>query len=90
MTRADYSRMGRKHSQRGEYVKHNSAGEPVVLQGSIERETDKAIFFTLADGSKSHWLPKSQILETTRVGEVGKDTIKISAWIAKEKGIKGD
>lgn len=63
--------------------------DPVELEVSVLRETEKAILVRTDEG-KEAWIPKSQILvERTDVspdpGEVG--TLAIPQWLAEEKGI---
>lgn len=59
----------------------------------VERETEKAIGIDWNDDMI--WLPKSQILDESgnKIDNIIKDTpvkIKISKWLAKEKGFLDD
>ena len=72
--------------QRGEFVR--GAAEPdVTLQGvTLGRETEKAVLITVKDREDPLWMPLSQVKKITRAGE-GKDSITVTAWIAKQKGL---
>ena len=62
----------------------------VTLQGvTLGRETEKAVLVTVKDRPTPIWLPLSQVKKMTRAGPgiPGKDTIIITPWIAKEKGL---
>lgn len=73
-----------KKPQKGAYVRGNS--EKVTLKGvTIGKETEKAVLVTI--NGKEHWMPLSQITSITRTKTAGGDTIVVSAWIAKEKGL---
>lgn len=50
----------------------------IDIAGEIRGETDKAI--RLHDGTKTEWLPKSQV-EDNRDG-----TFTMPEWLAKDKG----
>lgn len=65
--------------------------EDVTLPNTVVlRESDKAIQVRLADGA-THWIPKTQIRETSEVqndGDRGK--LVVSAWIAEQKDLLGE
>lgn len=85
MTRArSYSRS----SQRAEFVKGSRPEEPdVTLDGiTLGRETEKAVLVTMKDG-QDMWMPLSQVRRMTKTKREGEDSMVISAWIAKEKGL---
>ena len=87
MTRArsDFQRRGRD-TQRAAYARNHGQGEDVTITGvKFGKETEKAILVTIGD--TDHWLPLSQVRSITRSPEPQKNAIKISAWIAKEKGL---
>ena len=68
-----------------------AAKEPdVTLSGvTLGRETEKAVLVTVKDQKDPVWMPLSQVKNMTRAGPgiPGKDTITITPWIAKEKGL---
>jgi len=84
MTRANH-----RGSQRGHYAKHHGkAEEPVKIEGcTIGRDSasGKAVLVEI-DGTQ-HWLPYSQINKITRTTSKGCDSLEITAWIAREKGL---
>lgn len=50
----------------------------IDIAGEIRGETDKAI--RLHDGTKTEWLPKSQVEDN------GDGTFTMPEWLAKDKG----
>ena len=53
----------------------------------VQRETDKALLVALEDGQEI-WMPKSQIMSGSEVSSEGDSgMMKISEWIAGEKGL---
>lgn len=73
-----------KPGQKGAYVRGGS--EKVTIEGvTIGRETDKAVLVTIE--GKEVWIPISQIVSMTRTKTEGGDTIVVSEWIAKTKGL---
>lgn len=83
MTRANH-----RGSQRGHYVRGHEAEEPdVTLTGcTIGRDTEKAVLVDVPEKGEM-WMPLSQIRRMTRTTSKGQDTLVISAWIAREKGL---
>lgn len=86
MTRANY-----RGSQRGHYARthKDEAEEDVTLTGcTIGRDSPsgKAILVTIPDHGEM-WMPISQIRRMDRTTTKGNDTLVISAWIAREKGL---
>ena len=60
-----------------------------VVVKIVQRETDKALLVALENGQEI-WMPKSQIMEGSDVSSEGDSGImKISEWIAGEKGLSG-
>jgi len=85
MTRARYT--GPKDSrQRAAYVRGQPEPDVTLQEVTLGRETDKAILVTVKDREDPFWLPLSQVKKMTRAGE-GKDSITITGWIAKQKGL---
>lgn len=53
----------------------------------VKRESAKALLVIV--GNDEHWIPKSQIADDSEVKAEGESgLIKISEWIAGEKGLK--
>jgi hypothetical protein len=61
--------------------------EWLEYEGTIERQTEKAILFWRAGQDKPEWMPKSQlvILEPSSP-EHPQAVIKVTKWIAGQKG----
>lgn len=82
----------RGSSQRGEFTK-NHESEPDVTLNNVtigqESPSGKAIRVTVKDQPAPIWMPLSQIKSMVRAGPgiACKDTMVITAWIAKEKGL---
>lgn len=72
---------------RGSMSKKTDDDESIEIEDvNVIQETGKALLCVI-DG-KHHWIPKSQIHDDSFVfanGHTG--TLKITEWIAKEKGI---
>ena len=64
---------------------YDSNNEPVEFIGEIKHETDKA--YLVFDGVNKIWLPKSQIMDKTKIGSGGDYEFVIPRWIAEDKGI---
>lgn len=71
-------------------------GEVVKIQCILGRETDKAIHVTFVDGEVTSdekdntWFPLSQVKEIHRTRSVVNstyDSIVVTHWIAKQKGL---
>lgn len=72
--------------QKAAYVRHHG-GENVVLTGvTLGKETEKAILVTIE--GVDYWMPLSQVTSMKRTDKKGEDEIVVSAWIAKEKGLR--
>lgn len=57
---------------------------------SVQRETPKALLVALENGQEI-WMPKSQIMSGSEVSSEGDSgEMKISEWIAGEKGLLGN
>lgn len=65
----------------------------VTLKGSIIRDSDKAICFTIHDISgcpldppeEHEWFPLSQVEKIVRAKEPEEDILIVSEWIMKQK-----
>lgn len=58
-----------------------------VVVKIVQRETEKALLVALENGQEM-WMPKSQIMSGSEVSSEGDSgMMKISEWIAGEKGL---
>jgi len=67
-------------------MRGDPAPDVTLQEVTLGRETDKAILVTVKDREDPLWMPLSQVKKITRAGE-GKDSITVTAWIAKQKGL---
>lgn len=56
------------------------------VEGIVLAQTAKAIKVEIDD--EEMWLPRSQMFDLDELPESGPAKIKMSAWIAKEKGLR--
>lgn len=56
------------------------------FEGSIEHQTERAILFWRAGDDKPEWMPKSQSQIVEGSSPDGPAVVKITDWIAKQKG----
>lgn len=58
-----------------------------IVVKNVQRETPKALLVSLESGQEI-WMPKSQIMKGSEVSSEGDSGVmKISEWIAGEKGL---
>jgi len=55
-----------------------SRSDPVIIFAEVKKETEKA--YRLSDGSKTEWVPKSQVKAQ------GDGVWEMPEWLAEEKG----
>lgn len=61
------------------------AEEIYSLEIEILAQTLRAVLIEVNE--EKHWIPRSQLFDDDDLPEKGKCFIKMSAWIAKEKGL---
>jgi hypothetical protein len=60
----------------------------VTLSGvTLGRETENAVLVTVKDQKDPIWMPLSQVTKITKAGGAMADSITVTAWIAKQKGL---
>jgi len=64
---------------------YSEGKEPIVVTGTILRETDAAILLDVNRDEPAIWLPKSQV---EYYGDVGEEVdVEVADWLAFEKGL---
>lgn len=61
-----------------------------LTECNVVRESDAAVLVETKEGVKL-WIPTSQVTKIVRVnggGEGFKSTVRMTAWIAKQKGLR--
>lgn len=78
-----------ERKQRAEFVRGGTEPDVTLNDVTLGRETDKAIHVTVKELIAPVWMPLSQVKKMVRAGPgiAGKDSITITAWIAKQKGL---
>ena len=59
--------------------------EIYTCEAVIKASTLKAVLIELDE--ENYWLPRSQLIDDDELPEKGHAQIKMTAWIAKEKGL---
>ena len=62
------------------------AEEIFKLEAFVLRHTLKAVLIKYED--EEIWLPRSQLFDEEDLPQEGETTVKMTAWIAKEKGLR--
>ena len=62
------------------------AEEIFKIEAFVLRHTLKAVLIKYED--EEIWLPRSQLFDEEDLPQEGEATVKITAWIAKEKGLR--
>ena len=60
--------------------------EIFVVEGFILRHTERALHVRIND--EDIWIPKSQMHDVDELPQEGNAELRMSAWIAKEKGLR--
>ena len=61
------------------------AEEIFKIEAFVLRHTPKAVLIKYDD--EELWLPRSQLVDDEELPQEGFATVKMTAWIAKEKGL---
>ena len=61
------------------------AEEIFKIEAKVLRHTPKAVKFEIYD--EEVWIPRSQLIDDEDLPEAGDCLVKMTAWIAKEKGL---
>ena len=59
----------------------------IIIEGYIEKETERAYLFLPEDADEAMWVPKSQVRDFHYNRETKVASLTISEWIAKQKGL---
>lgn len=62
------------------------AEEIFSIEANILRSSDKAVKIEVE--GEEIWIPKSQMFDVEELPETGNARVKMTAWIAKEKGLR--
>lgn len=62
------------------------AEEIFAVEAFILRHTERALQIRVHD--EDMWLPKSQLFDVEELPQEGDARVKMTAWIAKEKGLR--
>lgn len=63
-----------------------AAEEIFCIEAFVLRHTAKAILIRYHD--EDIWLPRSQLIDDEELPQEGDARVKMTAWIAKEKGLR--
>ncbi len=58
----------------------------IIIEGRVEKETERAYLFLPEDGDEAVWIPKSQVRDSYYDRETKVMSLTITEWIAKQKG----
>lgn len=58
----------------------------IIIEGRVEKETERAYLFLPEDGDEAVWIPKSQVRDSHYDRETKVMSLTITEWIAKQKG----
>ena len=64
----------------------SKAEEIFKVEAFVLRHTLKAVLIKYED--EEYWIPRSQLFDDEELPQEGQTTVKMSAWIAKEKGFR--
>lgn len=62
------------------------AEEIFSIEAFVKRQTPKAVLVSY--GGEDIWLPRSQLIDDEELPQEGQARVKMTAWIAKEKGLR--
>lgn len=62
------------------------AEEIFSIEAFVLRQTPKAVLVRYED--EEYWLPRSQLIDDEDLPQEGAARVKMTAWIAKEKGFR--